>query len=468
MDDDEDDVDFFTRKPSKTRTTSRTKSASISDANAPKADPAAAIALSEASQSKSRSPLTEEQRKRQHASSSDSESDVEIISSSEDEATEPRRGPKKVKKKPVPALPRWSREKRSASINSVEAQDALPPATGVAKKVIPKPDKAGDTGSQRERDVSLTPPPAPSPDKLQAARALVEHVRASHRIDGYSPGTQAPPNGSARSNDILESSFLDWDPEVAKLYRGENAKEVRERAKQEQEIRRKMRQVDKLRSTQKQSASDPSGSATGGISMGTRAAFSRTVSAPNHAPPTPTASSRTVLPTVSHDDSDSDDSIQLVSGASAIKSHRTGDGSNVSAPIALSDSDDDDNEGNANEKTDYHTPPDSSPSADAEAEDQGEIMSLTLSSSLGSLPVSVRPTVQLSKIVAHFVTTFRAESRPVKQRLPDSVDASRIKIRFDGMLFDPNPKPKPGSKSPKGGVLSDLDIEDGDQIEIVW
>lgn len=473
MDDEEDDVDFFTRKPSKTRTLSRTKSASISDANTTQKSPDGALSLGgtlKASPSKSRSPLSDEQRKRDHASISDSESDVEIVSSSEEE-TPDRRGPKKVKRKLLPALPRWSREKRSLSRNTAEAGNDESPGTATVKSATAKSDAKDATNgsSQRERDVSLTPPPAPSPDKLQAARALVEHVRASHRKEANSHGMRAPANGSAEGTDAFDEQGIDWDPEVAKLYRGDNAKEIRERAKREEETRRKLRLANRSRNTQLQSASDPSGSVAGGSNVGARGLiFSRTMSVPNPVPSTSVfgGGERASAPITHDDGEDSDDSIQLVSGASTHKSLRVGDGSNASAAIALSDSDDDG--GSAEDATHFHTPPGSPPSTDAATEDQGEVMSLTLSSSLGSTAVSVRPTAQLSKIIAHFVATFRSESRPVKQRLPDSVDVSRIKIRFDGVIFEPNPKPKPRSKAPTQGVVSDLDVEDGDQIEIVW
>lgn len=476
MNDEEDDVDFFTRKPRSARSFSRHKSASVSDALDPQTQsgtqtqtgtgaPLLAVPKGSPSRSASRSPSTEEKRKMSASISSESDSDPEIVSSSDEDG---RRFPKKIK----PTLPRWSREKRSTSAQAVGTKSHLSSATTLEADLTtqdPADDAATRSESAREREVSLTPPPAPSPDKLQAARLLVEHVRAAHlQGTNSSPGQQFR-NGTSTSNltslDSSDQDFIHWDPEVAKLYRGDDAKQIRERAKREQESRRQMRQMrlaHRIR-VSAVSASDPVENISNNDTS-----FSRTASAPN-----PVSSSATLLstpstlPATQDTGEDSDDSVKLVSGSIASKPSRSANGSNRAGAIALSDSSDDD-EAQGDTATRSATPADSASKTEVTNEDQGEVMSLTLLSSLGSMPVSVRPSAQLSKIVAHFVSTFRAESRPAKQRLPDTVDVARIKICFDGVMFDPNPKPKPRTKNAKRGIVSELDVEDGDQIEIVW
>lgn len=113
--------------------------------------------------------------------------------------------------------------------------------------------------------------------------------------------------------------------------------------------------------------------------------------------------------------------------------------------IIIDDSDDDPTPSNptmARTNTSHRT------SASPPACNPTETLSLTLQSKLGSMAVTVTPTTLLSRIIEHFHHT--------KLTNHASVHPHAIKISFDGFAYTPNQ------------TVQDMDVEDGDQIELSW
>ncbi|PWZ02535.1 hypothetical protein BCV70DRAFT_1798 [Testicularia cyperi] len=499
----------------------------------------------------------------------DDDDNVTIISSEEDEdqdyAGRPR---KRQKKRPTTTLPAWALENRaypppppSSDTSSTfhSARSELPPASptlGATATTANAKEAAG-----RSRQVSLTPPPEPSPDKLEAAKELVRSVMstqrsgsptktlssgtvaataplassstststsalalasATRRTTRSSSSTPAGPAAATRGRttrnsstalhpgsdaalatdrlDDLVESDVDWDPELATLYRGENAKQVRDRAKQAQLLRDRQRKQRELeRSTR--------------IS-GRGGALARTTSAPNPAS-VPGGSARNAgsrattgagtgvgvarIVIASSDAEDSDGSVEFVprysptrrtSARSPLKPRNGALAEPVT--IELSDSDSDDADADADADGDgvragTARPADgdvavaglsgatttgglSSSSSLAPEDTQlgsvasagsgtGEVLTLNLTSQLGgTLETAVRRTTTLSRLLSHFHASFTTPDTPARTRIPATVGADTLKIRFDGQLF----------VQTLTASVGDLDPEDGDLVEVVW
>ncbi|KAJ9476697.1 Epsin-1 [Pseudozyma hubeiensis] len=526
----DDEVDFFTRKPlsgrsklkskarplAKVASTSSVKLTTSSNDIAAHPTSSASPTVGSSSQSATTAPL--------HVANSDDEgttitimdtmeeeddddeqtimysSDVDIASD-DSHASEKRRA-KRRKKKHVKTLPAWASQgvfrrpsqDPSSSMSDPSSFDARSGLTGddvkatqssssgrTASNATPQKGKAKANG--RQRGVSLTPPPAPSPEKLKMARELVNTTIAK-KFGNSNPSAAASSNSVALSSsndsssrrvtrntrssatpafgqdipsntssvlspgsskhvddddDVDMNGSIHWDPDLARLMRGENAKHIREQARREQQERDERRRQREQERQRQQPASSQRSTQSG----------SRTQSAPQ----LPTTAAKVAANGVN----DSDDEVQFVprpprklSSSSPRRTRSsTTTASNVDA-IVIQDSDDEDPtptkpngtspSAAAGASRDSSSPSPSAPPA-------GETLSLTLQSKLGSMPVTVTPTTLLSRIISHFHTTKLSTS---------NVPPTAVKITFDGFAYKPTQ------------TVQDMDVEDGDQVELTW
>ncbi|GAC93312.1 epsin-1 [Pseudozyma hubeiensis SY62] len=526
----DDEVDFFTRKPlpgrsklkskarplAKVASTSSVKLTTISNDFIAHPASSASPTVVSSSQSATTAPL--------HIDNSDDEgttitimdtmeedddddeqtimysSDVDIASD-DSHASEKRRA-KRRKKKHVKTLPAWASQgvfrrpsqDPSSSLSDPSSFDVRSDLTGddvkstqatssgkMASNATPQKDKAKSNG--RQRGVSLTPPPAPSPEKLKMARELVNTTIAkkfgnpnpsaatasssaalsssndssSRRVtrstrSSATPafGQDVPSNNSSTlspgsskhvdEDDVDTNGSIHWDPDLARLMRGENAKHIREQARREQQERDERRKQREQERQRQQPAS----------SQRSTQSSSRTQSAPQ----LPTTTARPAANGVDG----SDDEVQFVprpprrlssSPRRTRSSTTTASTSNVDA-IVIQDSDDEEPTPTKPNGTSFSAAAGAardSPSPSPSAPPAGETLSLTLQSKLGSMPVTVTPTTLLSRIISHFHSTKLSTS---------NVPPTAVKITFDGFAYKPTQ------------TVQDMDVEDGDQVELTW
>ncbi|SPC65575.1 uncharacterized protein UHOD_00750 [Ustilago sp. UG-2017b] len=450
-------------------------------------------------------------------------SDVDV--SSDDSDTAAKRRAKRRKKKHTKILPAWASQgvfrrlsqEPSFSLSTDvfhDAQSVLPSASkgnGATASAdttdgngAPNSSATGgpNANGRRERGVSLTPPPPPSPEKLSKACDLVSRVMGSKipapsttapTVNGSSSTATAPAlrrstrssatlgvgNGTASSSvlspgssrrgagvvdddddDVDGLNQINWDPDLARLMRGQNAKHIREQAKREQQERdakRKQRELERIR---QQPSSNPGPSER-------QAQFSRTQSAPQ---------ARSGAIRIAEDGNDTDDSVEFVArptkpntsprrtrsstaaGNAASQSQATSK-NGKDAAIVIDDSDDD---GAPASKTNGNHPSTSQVvDGDDDDDDAGDIrtngaadqetLDLTLQSKLGPMQVTVTPTTKLLTITTHFHT-----KQLVPANLGDKIKPDQIKVMFDGFAFKPTQ------------TVADMDVEEGDQVELSW
>ena len=402
-------------------------------------------------------------------------SDLDVASDDSDASA--KRRAKRRKKRHAKTLPAWasqghytrpSQEPSSSYITVVD--DALPSSsrsngasTDTAQNAKAGTD-ASTKSSRRARGVSLTPPPPPSPEKLSMARELVNRtiaskfgtapqtsttIASSSSTDSASrratrstrnsatPAfgqdlTSAVPGGAPRTADDEddETTHVHWDPDLARLMRGENAKHLREQAKREQQERDERRRHRELERLRQQPSSLPGPSQR-------QSAFARTQSAPQ---------TRILVA----DGGESDDSVEyvprLTKPASSPRRTRSAAAHTAAACIVIDDSDDDTTLPSASH-TNNRSGDDGSDGGGG-GEGAGETLSLTLQSKLGAMPVTVTPTTKLQTIIAHWHA----------QKLSDfgGVKVANVRVSFDGFGYTPNQ------------TVQDMDVEDGDQIELSW
>lgn len=401
-------------------------------------------------------------------------SDVEILSDDSDASA--KRAAKRRKKKHTKLLPKWassgayrrpSQEPTSSATvdstlsgalssdltNGSSASDA---ASG--SKEASNGNGGSPTRNGRPRRVSLTPPPPPSPEKLSMARDLVSNVIGSKfRVTTDSlTASSTNANGAERrqtrqssmnpmspssttiddDDDGLANDGIQWDPDLARLMRGSNAKSIREEARRQQEEREAQRKQRELARIQQQQASLQAQSSQHSSQI------SRTQSAPQ---------TRSTTVRAAADEGDSDTSVELVLRLRSSPRKRT-QSATTAAPITQQDVieiDDSDDEQPSRPATQARSP--SPPPAEAEPEEEEETLSLTLQSKVGPLNVTVVQTTQLSKIIEHFHSKKLAENSATA-----GVKVANIKIMFDGYAYKANQ------------TVGDMDVEDGDQVEITW
>lgn len=424
------------------------------------------------------------------------------VSTDDSDASSTKRRVKRRKKKHIKILPAWasqgvyrrpSQEPSSSSSSDVfhDAQSVLPGATASTDDKATANGGQGDKSAvnrKRERGVSLTPPPPPSPEKLSAARNLVTKVIGSkisttsitapttaaaaaaasaprrstrnsatpgvgHDTDSasvMSPGSsRRGPGVIDDDDDDLDSiSKINWDPDLARLMRGTNAKHIREQAKREQQERdakRKQRELERIR---QQPPSLPGSSQRQGQ-------FSRTQSAPQP---------RSGVIRINDDGNDTDDSVEFVarptkSTASPRRTRSSAAAGNAASQtqtnrnttnhvaIVIDDSDDDAPNGVHSHISQTIDDQDDLDNAGTSGGAEQETLDLTLQSKLGPMQVTVTPTTKLLTIITHF---------HAKQNLADKVKPDKIKVMFDGFAFKPTQ------------TVADMDVEDGDQVELSW
>lgn len=521
----DDDVDFFTRKPLASKPKSRFKpkaaakpvngaaSSHVPDA-ASSSSSASATSATTSAAARTLNGKTSEAHITHHIEVEDDEDDVDIDEdddddddivlsssdmdvSSDDSNASAKRRVKRRKKKRHKTLPVWasqgvyrrpSQEPCFSSSNPAlhdarEGASALPSSsrsngsTGHdASSVRPEPnDNQGEHlhSNGRARRLSLTPPPPPSPEKLSMARDLATRTIASKfgstsirpapskstteaatssfsTLDAATSGFGRPTRstrssttpavgqdgagasasalahvqGQARATDVdgdededEAGSQIQWDLDLARLMRGQNAKRIREQAKREQEEReakRRQRELERLRT---QPSSLP------GASQQRQGQFSRTHSAPQ----------TTAIDNDANTDNESDHSIQLV--PRPVKSTLPPLAATESV-IVIADSDSDEEEA------------DTAPRLGSSIEADSATLGLTVQSKLGALPVTVTPSTRLETIMAHF------HAQRVAQLANVPVD--KMRIMFDGFAYTP------------AQAVRDMDVEDGDQLELVW
>lgn len=536
--DDDDDVDFFLRKPlaSKSKPKPKAKAlisvASSSSSNAAgtssgNAHARLSVAASCSSDCAALAPelieISDDEGSTEvvqidliEGEDEDEDEELAVLYSSEvsidsddSDADQRRTKRRRSKKKRIHTLPAWASHgvyrqrsqeacSSSASADAADAADVDTRPESINKHVscTQTASKALQTQTQpdtntRARRESLTPPPAPSAEKLEMARELVNRTIASKfgtsassatagaaattswsstglssnsvfasrcriptagptdaTIPAYGqPHLAADPSsglsaGASRrdcDDEVGVNEQIDWDPDLARLMRGEKAKHIREKARrlqQERDQRRRQLQAERQRSESQsaQSAAE------------TWAQFARTQSAPQQ--PTMTSATR-------HDVIDSDDEVEFIArppnrNAASRRRARSSVPTTIAPStnidtIIIDDSDDDPTPSNpttARTNTSHRT------SASPPACNPTETLSLTLQSKLGSMAVTVTPTTLLSRIIEHFHHT--------KLTNHASVHPHAIKISFDGFAYTPNQ------------TVQDMDVEDGDQIELSW
>ncbi|SPO21075.1 uncharacterized protein UTRI_00552 [Ustilago trichophora] len=506
----DDDVDFFTRKPPPVRSKSKPKALAkaVNDAarNAGEGSsritqpPSSAHASSAPTSTSAAGQLVTSDDRRDEVDmleddldEEDEEDDAVLLSSDEEIASDDsdasaKRRAKRRKKRHARTLPAWASQgvyrrpsQEPSSSGTAVFSDAVLSSSrsdGVTTSASQKANASDGTnnkskGNGRTRGVSLTPPPPPSPEKLSMARELVNRTIASKfgssATSNVASSTISPPSSSTDSaslratrstrasatsafgQDVAQSassalspsarrhnddedltSQIHWDPDLARLIRGENAKHIREQAKREQQERDERRKQRELERIRQQPSSLPGSSQRQGQ-------FARTQSAPQ---------TRSTAIRVA-DDGDSDDSVEFVPRLSRPStSPRRTRSSTASQPkkeavIVIDDSDDDGNISKRNPANGTAHSPSPPP---ATAEPEGEKLSLTLQSKLGSLSVTVTPTTKLLTIINHFH----------KQKLNDAVKPESIRLTFDGFGYKPEQ------------TVADMDVEDGDQVELSW
>lgn len=465
----DDDVDFFTRKPAKPR--SKAKPRPIARSTNGSGDgiagpssstqPPSSAFVACTSASKSTHPVNglKEDDDVMEIMDTDDEDDEDIVATSsdvggmsDDSDASARRRAKRRKKKHTKILPAWasqgvfrrpSQEPTSSAPSSVDTATKPANGTSISRSSAEKDGNAEANGNGRGRQVSLTPPPDVSPEKLSMAQQLVSNVLSSKfpfssstttaSVPAVAPtagpsttratrssATPGPTASATLDEDDAANSGIHWDPDLARLMRGENAKHIREQAKREQEERDRKRKERELERIRNQPPSQPVGQTQ-------RGGMGRTQSAPQ------TAFLRV------QEDEDSDASVEFVPvhrpTTSPLKRSTRSSTSTAAAPIEIVDSDDDIPLATAR-------PPSPPP-----VPESAETLTLTLRSKIGSQEVTVTPQTLLSKIVAHFHE---------KMLSGKGVKVGSIKVMFDGFGF-------------KGGQrVEEMDVEDGDQVELSW
>lgn len=293
---------------------------------------------------------------------------------SEDGDYDAKRRVKRRKKKHTRTLPAWASQAvyRPPSLEPTPSLSAAPnstdsPSAPSTSRYDPGPSK--DTPrTARARGVSLTPPPPPSPEKLSMARELVSKVigskfstaRAEPARGGRQTRNSATPGAAEAGAAMVEDAEepIRWEPDLARLMRGEDKRHLREQAKREQQEREERR-----RQRQPPAAAPPR-------------ANGRT-----------RASQAVVL-----DGNDTDTSFEELPRLSTRSpTKRSVRAKPASEPVVVEDSSDDE-------------APASAPAATNGGGEEQETLSLTLQSKLGSLGVTVTPTTRLATILAHFLT----------------------------------------------------------------
>ncbi|GAK62179.1 uncharacterized protein PAN0_001d0377 [Moesziomyces antarcticus] len=293
---------------------------------------------------------------------------------SEDGDCDAKRRVKRRKKKHTRTLPAWASQAvyRPPSLEPTPSLSAAPnstdsPSAPSTSRDDPGPSK--DTPrTARARGVSLTPPPPPSPEKLSMARELVSKVigskfstaRAEPARGGRQTRNSATPGAAEAGAAMVEDAEepIRWEPDLARLMRGEDKRHLREQAKREQQEREERR-----RQRQPPAAAPPR-------------ANGRT-----------RASQAVVL-----DGNDTDASFEELPRLSTRSpTKRSVRAKPASEPVVVEDSSSDE-------------APASAPAATNGGGEEQETLSLTLQSKLGSLGVTVTPTTRLATILAHFLT----------------------------------------------------------------
>ncbi|KAN0063580.1 hypothetical protein ACQY0O_004028 [Thecaphora frezii] len=244
-------------------------------------------------------------------------------------------------------------------------------ATGASRKVKTK--AKAEEAAKRRRSPSVTPPPEIPEVQLRAARQLVRrHLASYHPTHALSSDEDEPgPTHAAHHG----SDLLQLDPELARYYRGKDAEQIRQRAKQEEEERfqRRKRQLSRR--------------------------------------------SESVVSAVPDDDE-----VVLVQDAPKPQKNIPSGAHQV---IVLSDSDDDLSPrtrtgSTATAKTEPQPPTHSQP------EPEGATLHLHLkSASLPTFDVAVRPTTQISRILNHF------------QNSHEQLRGKEVKMVFEGEVLHP-------------------------------
>ncbi|EPQ26242.1 uncharacterized protein PFL1_06177 [Pseudozyma flocculosa PF-1] len=115
---------------------------------------------------------------------------------------------------------------------------------------------------KRRRSPSLTPPPEPPEMQLKAARQLVrQHLASFHAQTSFSSDEDEPAIRPDPSSQSPETTLV-LDPELARYYRGKDAERVREHARQ-QEAERRERRRRQLSQRRSESVGAPNAPATG-------------------------------------------------------------------------------------------------------------------------------------------------------------------------------------------------------------
>ncbi|TKY90713.1 hypothetical protein EX895_000711 [Sporisorium graminicola] len=528
----DDDVDFFTRKPMANRFKSKQKAKLLSKAAASTSNGITQRTASTAAASSSQYAASaqqvgdvdspdvavdvdvlededEDEDGDENAALSNSDADIP----SDDSDASAKRRAKRRKKRHAKTLPAWASQgnhvrpsqEPSSSSSSAVFLDAETGTDGNTSSRL-GPDKRAATGSTsanangsgngRARGVSLTPPPPISPEKLYLAHELVNRTMASKfgtstasattwassapALSSSNDSASGPRRATRRMRNSATPSFgqdvaaagsstvlsptaatrddddddangqVHWDPDLARLMRGENARHIREQARREQQEREEKRKQRELERIRQQPSSLP------GSSSQRSTHFGRTQSAPQT-----TIQARS---SAANGGNESDDSVEFVARPGRKASTppcRTRSNTNTRAGAATqtaaapkndaivvidSDSDDDQESSKGNGTTAGAAAHDPSPSSPPAIEAAGETLALSLQSKVGSISVTVTPTTLLCRIIQHFHD----------KKLDSSVKVESMRIMFDGFAYKPDQ------------TVGDMDVEDGDQIELSW
>ncbi|CDS02054.1 hypothetical protein [Sporisorium scitamineum] len=488
----DDDFDFFTRKPSASRSKSKAKlKAPPKVANGSASNgitqPISSATAASTSQSAATVQLVGDEdgpavATNVDALEDDDDEDVDIMLSSSDEdypsdysSASTRRKAKRRKKRHAKTLPAWASQgiyrrpsQEPSSLSSNSAFLDAPSGSAVKTSQLGSDmtadtdspsSEANGTANGRARRVSLTPPPPPSPEKLYRARQLVNRTIASKfcsstassttRSASSVPALSSSNDSASGSRRVLRSTRNSATPafgrDVAVAGRSTNAKHIREKARREQREREEKRKQPELERIRQQPSSLP------GSSSPRSAQFGRTQSAPQ------------TRASAANDRNESDDSVEYVARPArkaSMSPHRTRSSTTTTSTAAAAShsnnngailiiDDDLDEDGQASSKPNGSAAASTyepSPSPPPAQEAAGETLALTLQSRLGSIPVTVTPTTLLSRIIQHFH----------EKKLDSSVKVESVRVMFDGFAYKPDQ------------TVGDMDVEDGDQIELSW